>query len=418
MVTTHKRMSAGLLLGLVAGMALAQEPPAPLSLAELERMALESNPAISQANFNIRAASGMAKQAGLYPNPVIGATGDQISTGEIGAYGGFVEQRIVTGGKLSKSRLAAAQDEVRAKAQAEGERFRVLNAVRKLYYRALGDQRLIEVRTSMQRLAEESVLVSSELANVGLADKPDQLTAKVEAQRVRLSLLAARNARDRTWRELAAAVNNASLRPGPLAGDLDHPPAIRMDEALASILKNAPQLQQARADAAKAALMVRRAKAEKIPDLQLRGGVRYNREMLEGLSGPNSLRSVGVEGFFDAGVEIPLFNRNQGGVQAAQAEAESARLEVENASLAIRKRLAGVFQEYSDATEASERYREDMIPAAQQAYDMYLKNYRAMAGPYSQVLAAQRSLFELQEEYVNQLVTAWQAAVEINGFLY
>ena len=140
--------------------------------------------------------------------------------------------------------------------------------------------------------------------------------------------------------------------------------------------------------------------------------------MLEGLSGPNSLRSVGVEGFFDAGVEIPLFNRNQGGVQAAQAEAESARLEVENASLAIRKRLAGVFQEYSDATEASERYREDMIPAAQQAYDMYLKNYRAMAGPYSQVLAAQRSLFELQEEYVNQLVTAWQAAVEINGFLY
>ena len=59
-----------------------------------------------------------------------------------------------------------------------------------------------------------------------------------------------------------------------------------------------------------------------------------------------------------------------------------------------------------------------MIPAAQEAYDLYMKNYRAMSGAYAQVLMAQRTLFQLQEEYVNQLVMAWQASVEINGFLY
>lgn len=411
-------MKISALVAAFAACVYAQDAPAPLSLAALERMALQASPALQQANANINAARGMARQAGIYPNPVIGATGDQVAAGEIGAYGGFVEQRIVTAGKLSKSRLAAEQSEVEAKAGADAEKYRVLNTVRRLFYRALGDQRLIEVRTSMVRLAAESVQVSNELANVGLADKPDLLSAKVEAQRVELSLVAARNGRDRTWRELAAAVNDPGLKPSPLTGDLDHLPALDIDEALASILKEAPQLREAKAKAAKAALMLRRAQAEKIPDLQVRGGVRYNRELLEGLSSVNRVSPVGMEGFFDIGVEIPLFNRNQGGVDAARAEAESAHLEVEKASVEIRKRLAQVFQEYRDAATASERYRVEMIPAAQEAYDLYLKNYRAMAGAYPPVLSSQRSLFELQEEYVNQLVAAWQAAVEINGYLY
>ena len=46
--------------------------------------------------------------------------------------------------------------------------------------------------------------------------------------------------------------------------------------------------------------------------------MRYNRELLE--SGPSGLRPVGREGFFDIGVQIPLFNRNQGAVAAARAD--------------------------------------------------------------------------------------------------
>src|SRR5262249_32589509 len=68
--------------------------------------ARQSNPTLRQAEAGIRAAEARARQAGLYPNPTIGYSGDEIRGGESGGgkQGFFVEQTIVTGGKLSRAR--------------------------------------------------------------------------------------------------------------------------------------------------------------------------------------------------------------------------------------------------------------------------------------------------------------------------
>jgi cobalt-zinc-cadmium efflux system outer membrane protein len=58
-----------------------------------------------------------------------------------------------------------------------------------------------------------------------------------------------------------------------------------------------------------------------------------------------------------------------------------------------------------------------MIPKAQEAFELYQRNFRQMATAYPNVLATQRSLFQLQEEYSRSLVVAWQRAVEIQGLL-
>jgi cobalt-zinc-cadmium efflux system outer membrane protein len=76
-----------------------------------------------------------------------------------------------------------------------------------------------------------------------------------------------------------------------------------------------------------------------------------------------------------------------------------------------------VYREYKDAVDAAARYRESMIPAAREAYEMYAGNFANMAAPYPQVLATQRNLFQLQEEYLTALMTAWRNAVEIEGLL-
>ncbi|HEY7791717.1 MAG TPA: hypothetical protein VIC33_14465, partial [Vicinamibacterales bacterium] len=49
--------------------------------------------------------------------------------------------------------------------------------------------------------------------------------------------------------------------------------------------------------------------------------------------------------------------------------------------------------------------------------EQYLQRYQEMAAAYPQVLIAQRTLFQLQEEYVQSLVSLRQAAATINGFL-
>ncbi|HKM67420.1 MAG TPA: TolC family protein, partial [Candidatus Acidoferrum sp.] len=76
------------------------------TIEEAQRLAAESNPTLRQAEAEIRAAKARQQQSALYPNPTVGYTGDEIRGGSVGGgkQGFFVEQTIVTGGKLARSR--------------------------------------------------------------------------------------------------------------------------------------------------------------------------------------------------------------------------------------------------------------------------------------------------------------------------
>ena len=416
--TTCSIASALALLCLLSPAGYGQQ--ASLRLEDLERMALANNPTLKQAAAEIDAAAGRAKQAGLYPNPILSAVGEEISRGPVirgGETGAGFQQRIVTGGKLGLSRSVAEQERLAAEQAAQAQRQRVLNAVRVLYYQALGDQRLVQVRGQLAGLARQVVRISGELGNVGQADRPDQLFADVEAERLDLGLVTARNALERTWRQIAAVVNNPSLRPALLEGDLENVPKLNADQALEKIYAESPELRIAQLGATRSEVALKRARREPIPDILVSGGMRYNRELLELDSGSTVRRPVGREGFFDIGIQIPIFNRNQGAVAAAKADLERARLEVDRTKLALNARLATAYREYQDAVATTERYRTGMIPKAQQAYNLYLNSFRGMAAAYPQVLISQRNLYQLQEDYVTALVVAWRRATEIEGLL-
>jgi cobalt-zinc-cadmium efflux system outer membrane protein len=417
--TSYTLAIAPLLAALAMSSGWAQPAAQPLTLQDLERTALERNPTIGQAKAGVDFAAGRAKQAGLYPNPVLSAVGEEISAGPIirgGEFGGGIQQRIVTAGKLGLSRKVAQQDQAVAEEASKAQRQRVLNAVRALYYQALADQYRIQVRTNLGKLASEAVRISRELVNVGQADQPDQLSADVEAERIQLELGDAMDRQERTWRQLAAVVNDTSLKPVPLTGELENVPHLELEQALATIYADSPEVRAANIGVTQSDLALRRAKVEKIPDVIVSGGVRDNRELLEqGTAG--ILRPVGREGFFDISVEIPIFNRNQGNVAAARAEVERAKLEVDRTKLALRSRLAEVYREYRTALKRVDQYKQEVLPKAQRAYELYLNSFRQMAAAYPQALIAQRNLFQLQDDYVNSLMTVWQRSVEIQGLL-
>ena len=77
-----------------------------LTLADLERMALQANPTLVQAEAAILAAEGRRVQAGLWPNPVVGYRGEEFSPrafNEKSEHYGFINQPILLGGKLGKA---------------------------------------------------------------------------------------------------------------------------------------------------------------------------------------------------------------------------------------------------------------------------------------------------------------------------
>jgi outer membrane protein, heavy metal efflux system len=406
----------GVWLLVAAARLLAQTPAREFSLDELERMALAGNPAIAESEAQVSAARGRARQSGLYPNPVLGATGDHNTPAfSGGSLGGFAEQRIVLGGKLGLARRAADAETAGFTELQAAMRLRVLSEIRSLYYRGLVEQRWITVRREMADIAARTAATFAELNNVGQADLPDRMVGEIEAQRASLAVTQAENALNRTWREIAAEVNQPTLPPGALAGDVEALPAIDAEAALARVMNESPELREAQAQAERAAAVTKRAKVEKIPDVAVRGGVRYNREPLFEPGRPPAI--VGNEGFFDVGVEVPLFNRNQGTRSAAAADAAAARLEVERRRAALRRRFATELKDYSDATAALARLKGEMLPRARQALDLYRASFRQMSANYTQVLAAERSLNLLEDDYAAALLAAWQSVVEIQSLL-
>jgi cobalt-zinc-cadmium efflux system outer membrane protein len=140
--------------------------------------------------------------------------------------------------------------------------------------------------------------------------------------------------------------------------------------------------------------------------------MQQNRELSE-ISG----RPVGLQGFAELGVQIPIFNRNQGNVAASTADLQRAQREVERVKLVLRERAARVVQTYTFSQTAVERYKNQMIPRAQKAYDMYMNKYHDMAAAYPQVLIAQRTLMQLKVSYVGALENFATSSLELQSFM-
>jgi len=386
-----------------------------ITLEELQQMALQNNPTFSQSAANIQAAEGRKKQSGLYPNPTVGYQGEQIRGGSFhgGEQGFFVQQDIVLGGKLGLNRKIFDQELKQAETEADEQKLRVVTNVRMSYIQALAAQQTLELRQNLSKLADDAVETSHQLANVGQADAPDVLESEVEAQQAQLAMTMAERSQKRVWTALAAVVGNPRLPLMKLEGKLDDASPINTEDLVEKIVNESPAVRIAELGVKRAEAALARAKRETIPDLQLRGGLQQNGELL---SEPNG-RPVGLQGFAEAGVRIPIFNRNQGNIATAKADAERAKREVERVKLLLRERAASVVQNYTFSQTAVDRYKNQMIPRAQKAYEMYTKKYQDMAAAYPQVLISQRTLAQLEVSYITALENFATSSLSLQSYL-
>ncbi len=404
-------------VGVLAARGQAQAPesdqPA-MTIADLERMALESNPTLTQAAANVREAEGRRLQSGLYPNPTIGYVGEEVRGGSLrgGQQGFFIRQDIVLGGKLGLNRRIFEYEKSQAEVEAEEQRLRVLTNVRLSYIRVLAAQQTLDLQRNLNRLTQEAAQISVLLANVGQADAPDVLAAEVEAQQTELGVFTAEQDQRRVWRQLAAVLGRPELPLARLDGDLEVAAAVDPGELVEKMASESPAVRIAELGVLRAQAALARARREPIPDLQFRGGLQQDRALSEFTGKP-----VGLQGFAEVGVRIPIFNRNQGNVAAARADVERARQEVVRVKLVLRERAADFVQAYETSREAAGRYKDQILPRASQAYEMYLSRFRQMSAAYPQVLIAQRTLMRLQVAYITTLENLRTSALVLQSYL-
>jgi cobalt-zinc-cadmium efflux system outer membrane protein len=154
------------------------------------------------------------------------------------------------------------------------------------------------------------------------------------------------------------------------------------------------------------------ARRQSIPDLRIKAGIEQNFEQNE-LTG----KPFGLEGLAEVRVDLPLFNRNQGNVESAQADLERSQAETRRVEMQLRQQAALVVEQYESARMTVERYRTQIVPRSRGLYDMQLSSWGRMALSYPQVLLAEQSLFATQAEYIDALRSLRTNAIALSGFL-
>ena len=385
------------------------------TLDQAQKLAADFNPTLRQAEAEIRAAKARQLQSGLYPNPTVGYTGDEIRGGAVngGKQGFFIEQTIVTGGKLARSKDVYAKEIQLAQMEAEEQKIRVDTSVKIAFYRVLAAQELLDARRDLAKIEQDYATAQRQFFNSGQADESEVLDAELEAQRQRLFARIRENSLCEEWRSLAAVIGRPDLPLAVVAGDLeDNWPNLEEDQAVESIATQSPAVRIAEVDAARAAAILARSKREPIPDLQIRGGLEYNNESLESIP-----RAVGWEGIAELGVEIPFFNRNQGNIAADAAALDRANLEKQRVALTLRDRAADAVDKYANAKLTAIEYRDEILPRAKRAYSLLVEKYGLMLAANPHVLESQRKLFSLQTEYLAALENVWTTGLALQGGL-
>jgi len=374
------------------------------TLDDLTRLALARHPKLADAALAAEAARGTALQAGLYPNPVLSLYGDELN--DRTARSGILtlpelKQEIVTGGKLTLSRAVADRDADRATLAVVGRRAELLGGVRAAYFDAVALDRRVAVLRELRTLARQSVEAAEKRVEAKQGTRLDVVQLEVESERARAEADAAEQEVAAAFRRLAAAVGAKDLPPGSLASAFDAPlPPYDLDRLQAHVLAVHPDLRAARVGVDRAQLALERAKAEVVPNVTVSAAfVRQNQNK-------SSDYSVGVS------VPLPTWNRNQGGIQAAQAQVAQAVRGVEQAENDLADKVAAAYREYAAARTRAERL-EKVRAKAEEAFRLIAENELNFTA--AQRLIAQSAVAQARLEAAKSRADAWRAASAISG---
>ncbi len=378
-----------------------------MTLDALVALGLEQNPRLAKVSFGVEAARGRAYQAGLYPNPLVALTWDELGD-KMGSSGvntlPLVTQELVMGRKLKLSRAAAEREVEQASWGVMAERYAMLSEIRAAYFDVLALQERLRMLCEIRRYGRDITQTVRSLRDDAkqLADI-DVLPVEAELLRYEADVESTQAEKAAAYKRLAALLGIHRLSITKVAGRFEDYsfPNYDAESTPLYVLSVHPEIQQAQWAVEKAKFVVQRAKAEPIPNLSVNGGyVRQNQNF-------SNDYTLGVS------ASIPLWNKNQGNIRATEAELCAAMQEVSRVENDLTDRVATALREFAAARKRAEKYQA-VVGKAEQAQNIATEDQRRNLSPLM-VLELQRSLRQARLERLKSLGDAWKAAATISG---
>ncbi len=385
------------------------QPPAEvgslISLEQLETTALGSHPQIASSSAQLTAAHGRAIQAGLYPNPIVGMGSPQ-AAGNESQYNGFVSQDIVTRGKLRLSQAAVYQEVVQSELAIVRARYDVLTGVRKHFYATLASQQRVFLLQELVKIAVRSEQIGNARLQAKLDSKIDTLLLGVELSKSQVALINAETVLNTNRRQLAAAIGVPDMQIGTLAGDLSTSlPDIDALTLQGQVQQNNSLVGIAEAEIRRNEYLLSRAIVEPFPNINMMGG--YQRQLIGNRD----------QALFQVSLPLPLWNRNQGNIQAAQANIQRSNADFRQVQVSLAAITADAMARYQTSQQLVRKYTEQILPRSRESLLLTQRRYQEGEINFLELLQAQRTMNEVNLSYIDSQELRWKAAAEIASLL-
>lgn len=376
----------------------------PIEKEQALALALENNPRLSAALARVEGVNGERLQASLMPNPQAAIelenfAGDNEMSGfdsvetTIG-----LEQEIEIGGKRTKRTEIADYELQITQQQAIAEAMSLLAETDYAFMRVAIAQDRLALANKRLQLADKTHEAVKKRVNAAAASDIQHTKADIEQS-------AAQIEKGKAESELIEAQNILISLTGVLSerevqADILTLPSLPDRQVLLDEVKNTPQTRANEFAKLRAASHLNLVQAQAIPNPTIGFGIRHFNEnndtaLVAGLSFP-----------------IPVFDRNQGGIQTAKAEIIEADALARQQDLNLKQSAIKAWEQMATAYNEVEAYQADVIPSAEKAYAQASDGYNTGRFSFLDLLDAQRTLYEVQEAQLDSLLSLYEAKAQ------
>ena len=380
-----------------------------LALRDAIHLMLQKNPELASFSKEVRALEGIKIQAGKFRNPALDVESEDINARPNTPAAQFTtirfSQLIELGGKRSARVNAASISQELADKNYESKRLELISRVANVFTDVLAGQEQLQLAEESIQLAKKVVNSAAKRVEAGKAPPIEETKARVAFSTASIVLV-------QTRRELAAARKQLSLLWGSsspqfrkVLGNLESRVEIPSFEVLEQRLNKNPIALHSIKNIEQHKALVEIEKLRRIPDITVGAGVR------------RYTRADETTAIVNVSIPIPLFDFNQGNLQAANQRVGKAIDEQAAIDLQLRSELTKAYEALSAAQNEINVLHDEVLPGARSSFDIANKGYELGRFSFLEMLDAQRTLFQNRTLYVRALTNYHRLINEIERLI-
>ncbi|QEM68862.1 TolC family protein [Geobacter sp. FeAm09] len=357
-------------------------------------------------------------RAGLLPNPTLdleAGTGALTGSKSENSLAIGLSQEFLLAGKRDK-RLAIAERELNIYRWQLANQERLLrDEVKTAFYEAvLARERLALIDRSIA-LNRQLLEVTKERLTAGDIPELEMNLVKVELARSEGNRIEVAKAMLQSRARLGTLMG---LLPGSqpaIEGQLE--PGVPVTKSLADLRQlahaNRPDLKVLEAEKGWGDAEIQLAQAESVPNLTTALVFKRDTTSMEigDAERKDTAYTIGVR----FSIPIPVFDRNQAGVQEARAKKNSSETRLAAAAGTVEREAETAYASYQNAMSVLALYRADIIPQLEENLQLTREAYRLGEVSILSVIQEQKKFFEVNDGYLNALHDRQAALVKLES---